>query len=110
MSKFNGPLLLVSETFGGVNGRAVRYLTRLSHMARSASDEIYLDRAGRVISFFVHFACAISSAAAVGHGRAIQKHAMDVRAQAARLRSDARAMSDVPVSAPGVVSPPFPHA
>ena len=36
MSKFNGPLLLVSETFGGVNGRAVRYLTRLSHMARSA--------------------------------------------------------------------------
>ena len=35
-AKRNTLLLLVSETFGGVNGRAVRYLTRLSHMARSA--------------------------------------------------------------------------
>ena len=42
--------------------------------------------------------------------RAIQKHAMDVRAQAARLRSEAHVMSGVPVFAPGVVSPPFSHA
>ena len=28
-------ILCISETFGGVNGRAVRYLTRLSHMAVS---------------------------------------------------------------------------
>ena len=64
--KRNTLLLLISETFGGVNGRGIRYLTRLSHMARTTSDEIYLDRAGRVISFFTHFACALSSAAAIG--------------------------------------------
>ena len=43
--------------------------TRLSHMARTSLDEIYLDRAGRVVSFFTHFACALSSAAAIGTRR-----------------------------------------
>jgi hypothetical protein len=32
--KGNTLLLLVSEVFGGVNGRGIRFLTRLAHMAR----------------------------------------------------------------------------
>ena len=57
--------LLISEVFGGVNGRAVRFLTRLAHMAQSHSDDIYFDRAGREVSYFLHHARALSSAAAV---------------------------------------------
>ena len=110
MYKRNTLILCISETFGGVNGRAVRYLTRLSHMARSNSDEIYLDRAGRAISFFVHFAGAISSAAAIGHAKAIQQHTRDLRGQVMRLRSDLSAMSAVPVSACNVRPSPLSHA
>ena len=85
--KGNTFLLLISEVFGGVNGRSIRFLTRLAHSARSASDSVHFDRAGRPVSFFSHYACALSSAAAVGHGRVIQKHAEGLRSQAARLRA-----------------------
>ena len=91
--KGNTLLLLISEVFGGVNGRALRYLTRLAHAARSNSDAVHLDRAGRIVSFFSHYAAALSSAAAVGHARVIQHHAADVRVQAARVRAESSALA-----------------
>ena len=81
-------LLLISEIFGGVNGRAVRFLTRLAHMAQSHSDDVYFDRAGREVPYFLHHASALSSAAAVGHGRVIQRHVADLRTRSAHLTPD----------------------
>ena len=40
---------------------------------------VYFDRAGREVSYFLHHARALSSAAAVGHGRVIQRHVADLR-------------------------------
>ena len=48
-------------------------------MAQSHSDDIYFDRAGREVSYFLHHARAISSAAAVGHGRVLLRHIADLR-------------------------------
>ena len=73
--KRNTLLLLVSETFGGVNGVAVRFLTRLAHKASTCCDEVYLDRRGHVVPFFVYHAGAISRAAAVGHAKVIYRQA-----------------------------------
>ena len=39
--KRNTLLLLVSEIFGGVNGRGIRWLTRLAHRSRECSDAAY---------------------------------------------------------------------
>ena len=87
IQKGNTLLLLVSEVSGGVNGRSVRFLTRLAHQARSQSDTVHLDRAGRAVSFFTHHARAISSAAAFGHGAVLLAAAKDacVRAGAVRV-------------------------
>ena len=48
-------------------------------MAQSHSDDVYFDRAGREVPYFLHHASALSSAAAVGHGRVIQRHVADLR-------------------------------
>ena len=49
---------------------------------------------------------APSSAAAIGHAKVIQQHAMDVRGQAMLLRNDPSVMSAVPAFTPGAyVSP-----
>ena len=59
-----------------------------------------------MVSFFTHFACALSSAAAIGHAKVIQQHAMDVRGQAMLLRNDPSVVSAVPAFTPGAyVSP-----
>jgi len=93
--KHNTLLLLISEVSGGVNGSALRFLTRLAHQARSCCEEAYLDRAGRVTPFFVHHARAISRAAAVGHGNVLLKLMEDVRGRAFRMRqADARLRDD----------------
>ena len=76
-------------TYGGVNGRAIRWLTRLAHRSRECSDAAYFDRAGRVVSFFHHHACAISRAAAVGHGEVLLKVAADARNRATRVKAAA---------------------
>ena len=102
--KGNTLLLLISEVFGGVNGRGIRLLTRLAHMARSATDTVYLDRAGREVPFFVYHARALSRAAAVGHGRVLQKHAAGVRARAARLGAPSALAAGVGVGASSVGS------
>ena len=87
--KGNTLLLLISEIFGGVNGRAIRWLTRLAHRSRECSDAAYFDRAGRVVSFFHHHACAISRAAAVGHGEVLLRVAADARHRAVRVQAEA---------------------
>ena len=80
--KHNTLLLLISEIFGGVNGRALRWLTRLAHSSRECSDAAYFDRAGQPVSFFHHHACCLSYAAAVGHGEVLLKIAEDARSRA----------------------------
>ena len=94
-TKGNKLLLLISEVSGGVNGVALRFLTRLAHRARSCCEEAYLDRAGRITPFFVHHARAISRAAAVGHGRVLLKLMEDTRGRAIRMRqADVRLQDD----------------
>ena len=89
--KHNTLLLLISEIFGGVNGRAARFLTRLAHSSCTASDAVYYDRAGRIVSFHQHHATAISSAAALGHGDVLLSVVDDVNARAVRARAGAPA-------------------
>ena len=99
--KKNTLMLLISETFGGVNGRGIRFLTRLAHTARQMSDVAYADHTGRSVSYFHHHACAISCAAAFGHGKVVGKIVDDVRVRAIRLRGGAVANGGVaPVPAP----------
>ena len=83
-------LLLISEVFGGVNGRAVRFLTRLAHRARESSDAVYFDRAGRNVSYYTHHARAISRAAAVGHGEVLLQLIAATRTRAAAAREAQR--------------------
>ena len=78
-------LLLISESTGGVNGRAIRFLTRLAHAARTLSDEVYLDRGGRVIPFFVYHSRAISRGAVLGHAEMVEKYALDMSHRATSL-------------------------
>ena len=87
--KRNTLLLLISEVYGGINGRGQRFLTRLAHTAGSASDAVYYDRAGRMVSFYVHHSRKISCAAAVGHARVIQRLCADVRSRVVRMRAAA---------------------
>ena len=95
--KGNTVLLLISEIFGGVNGTSLRFLTRLAHLMRGDSDEPHFDRAGKVVPFFVYHARALSRAAAVGHGRVLQKHAAGVRARAVRLSAQSALAAGVAV-------------
>ena len=83
--KHNSVLLLISETTGGVNGCAIHFLTRLSHQARTLSDELYLDRGGRVIPFFVYHARQISRGAVLGHAQMLLKHAKEMSHRANAL-------------------------
>ena len=87
--KGNTVLLLISEIFGGVNGTSLRFLARLAHLMRGDSDEPHFDRAGKVVPFFVYHARAISSAAALGHGKVLLKHANGLARRAAKLRGRA---------------------
>ena len=82
-------MLLISEIFGGVNGVAVRFLTRLAHKAGTCCDEVYLDRRGCVVPFFVYHASAISRAAAIGHAKVIAKHVAEMNYRAGCKRADA---------------------
>ena len=58
---------------------------------REKSDAAYFDEAGRPVAYFHHHACAISSAAAIGHARVIAKASVDVNARATRERVGALA-------------------
>ena len=91
LAKGNTILLLISEVFGGVNGTSLRFLTRLAHRFKSCKDVKYYDRGGREVSFFLHYARAISTAAAIGHARVLVKHAAGLNRRAALLRSGVRA-------------------
>ena len=109
--KGNTLLLLISEIFGGVNGRAIRWLTRLAHQSRESSDAAYYDRAGRVVSFFHHHACAVSRAAAVGHGRVLLKVAADTRNRAACMQANVlnRSVAAARANGAGAVLMPLPR-
>ena len=71
LAKGNTILLLISEIFGAVNGVSLRFLTRLAHRFKGCKDIKYHDRGGREVSFFLHYARAISTAAAIGHARVL---------------------------------------
>jgi hypothetical protein len=88
--KRNTFLLLISEVFGGVGGQAVRLLTRLAHAARTASDRVYYDHAGREVPFFLYHSRAVSRAAAVGHGEVLRIVIADARTRATRAADDER--------------------
>ena len=89
--KGNTLLLLVSEVYGGVNGRSIRFLTRLAHKSRECSDVAYHDRAGHGVSFFHHHACALSRAAVMGHWEVMRLMIEDMNRRAGRLRGEALA-------------------
>ena len=106
--KGNTLLLLISEIFGGVHGRGIRWLTRLAHRSRECSDAAYFDRAGRVVSFFHHHACAISRAAAVGHGAVLLKVAADARGRSVRARADSLGLVVAAARAGAALAPVLP--
>ena len=58
----------------------------------------YYDRGGREVSFFLHYARAISTAAAIGHARVLVKHAAGLNRRAALLRSGVRAAPNPPAA------------
>ena len=98
LAKGNTILLLISEVFGGVNGTSLRFLTRLAHKFKGCNDVKYYDRGGREVSFFLHYARAISTAAAIGHARVLVKHAAGLNRRAALLRSGVRAAPSPPAA------------
>ena len=98
LAKGNTILLLISEVFGGVNGVSLRFLTRLAHRFKGCKDVKYYDRGGREVSFFLHYARAISTAAAIGHARVLVKHAAGLNRRAALLRSGVRAAPSPPAA------------
>ena len=88
-TKRNTFLLLISEIFGGVSGRGVRALTRFAHQAARQSDTVHLDNAGRVVAYYHYHACAVSGAAAFGHGEVLLTAARNASARAAAVRATA---------------------
>ena len=104
--KGNTMLLLISEIYGGVNGRGVRLLTRLAHSARTCSEDVYFDRAGRVVSFWVHHSREISRAAVLGHGIVLERVVDDVNARAARARAEVHDRARAAAAATGVTVVP----
>ena len=90
---------------------SVRFLTRLAHGSHKCSDEVYFDRAGRLISFYTHHSRAISRAAAVGHGRVLQRLTGDTRRRARDARSRSAGLSAVAARCGTVLAPaPGPSA
>ena len=75
---------LVTETLGGVNNTSLRFLTRLAHRAGADSDLEYWDAHGRKVSYFAHYARALSRAGAVGHAKVLLKLGKGLGARAAR--------------------------
>ena len=98
LAKGNTILLLISEIFGAVNGVSLRFLTRLSHRFKGCKDIKYHDRGGREVSFFLHYARAISTAAAIGHARVLVKHAAGLNRRAALFRARVRAAPSPPAA------------
>ena len=98
LAKGNTILLLISEIFGAVNGVSLRFLTRLAHRFKGCKDIKYHDRGGREVSFFLHYARAISTAAAIGHARVLVKHAAGLNRRAALFRARVRAAPSPPAA------------
>ena len=60
-------------------------------MVSGDEDQVYFDHGGRQVSYFVHYARAIASAAMYGHGMVLLKYARWLGKQAEREEARARA-------------------
>ena len=59
-------------------------------MVSGDEDQVYFDHGGRQVSYFVHYARAIASAAMYGHGMVLLKYARWLGKQADREEARAR--------------------
>ena len=72
-------------------GLCTREMTYIQY--RGTYDIAYYSRGGREVSFFLHYARAISTAAAIGHARVLLKHASGLNRRAALLHKREREAS-----------------
>ena len=93
-----------------MNGVSIRFLTRLAHMARTNSEEIYLDRAGHPVPFFVYHSRAISRAAVLGHADVLRKYADEVAHRANTFCAAALEAAMPPLTVPATPAARWPLA
>ena len=86
LSKKHTLLLLVSETFGGINNEALRYLRTLAARAGKAGcpDRTKYGTRARRLSFFEHYARRLSAAAIIGDAHVSHKVEEELRQRLAR--------------------------
>ena len=85
----------LNSTFAGPSAPLESFVL---HRFKGCKDIKYHDRGGREVSFFLHYARAISTAAAIGHARVLVKHAAGLNRRAALLRSGVRAAPSPPAA------------